>query len=227
MLTRTRQALTTVRVEQAPRGRVQVGLDASTPPSYPVLRPMLLDATETTARVALVPEGAMLLAGDAIRIEVYVGPGARLALVEPGGTVAYDMRGGSATWDVSIELAAGARLVWHGEPVVSSAGSDVTRRMRVALAPGAVCALRETLVLGRHGEPGGRLRQLLRSDALCEDLELGHPLLLGGRRVMGSITVLGARLGTGMQLESEGTLLRVLCDDAHEAVLRDAWAAVS
>lgn len=227
MLTSTRDSLTTVSVDPSPRGRVKVALDARSAPERPVLRPMLLASSSASARVSLVPEGALLLAGDAVRIQVFVGPGARLDLVEPGGTVAYDMRGGSATWDVDIVLAEGARLVWHGEPFVSAAGSAVTRRTRVQLGDGAVCALRETLVLGRHGEPGGLLRQVFESPMLHDDLDVSHPLALGGHRVMGTITVLGKRLDQGMQLHDEGTLLRVLCDDAHRAVPAAVWAGVS
>ena len=158
---------------------------------------------------------------------MYVGPGTRLDLVEPGGTVAYDMRGGRARWDVVVELGDGAELAWHGEPFVCAAGSDVDRTTTVTLGDGAVCALRETLVLGRHGEPGGRLRQRFVSPMLSEDLELGHPMLLGGHRVLSSITVLGRRLETGMQLEAEGTLLRVLGDESHLTVPVEAWRALS
>ena len=46
------------------------------------------------ARVALVPEQAVLLAGDHVTVSVRVGAGAALEIVEPGGTVAYAMRGG-------------------------------------------------------------------------------------------------------------------------------------
>lgn len=223
----TDTSLTTVAVEPTPAGRVRVTLDARGAPHRPVVRPMLLSSSRHGARVSLVPEGALLLAGDAIRIEVYVGPGTRLDLVEPGGTVAYDMRGGRASWDVVIDLAENAELFWHGEPFVCAAGSDVARTTTLTLGTGAVCALRETLVLGRHGEPGGRLRQRLISPMLQEDMALGHPMLLGGRRVMSSITMLGRRLSDGMQLEGDGTLLRALGDETHRVVPASAWSAVT
>lgn len=215
MLTRTRDSLTTVTVERTSVGRVRVGLDARSAPERPVLRPMLIASSDDHARVSLVPEGALLLAGDAVRIEVHVGPGAALELVEPAGTVAYDMRGDRATWDVEITLAEAARLTWLAEPFVSSAGSDVVRTTSIDRAEGATCTLQDTVVLGRHGESSGRLRQTLTSDLLVEDLELGHPLLLGGSRVMRTLLTLGERSECGMQLEGEGTLLRELADHAH------------
>ena len=76
-------------------------------------------------------------------------PGGSLEIVEPGGTVAYAMRGRSARWDVTVEVDAGGTLVWHGEPFVVAEGADVTRTTSVELAAGASVSLRETLVLGR------------------------------------------------------------------------------
>lgn len=59
-----------------------------------VFRAVLQRRSGASARVALVPERALLLSGDAVALHVVVDPGLRLELVETGGTVAYDMRGG-------------------------------------------------------------------------------------------------------------------------------------
>ena len=67
------------------------------------LRAFALDGV----RVALVPEQALLLAGDHVTVAVRVGSGQRLEIVEPGGTVAYAMRGGQARWDVQIVVERG------------------------------------------------------------------------------------------------------------------------
>jgi urease accessory protein len=101
-------------VLDAASGRPRVRSETSGDPRRPCLRPMLLDSGEGFARVCLVPDGALLLAGDAIQLEVTLGPGVRLELVEPTGTVAYDMRGGQAAWDVRLFLAERASLVWAG-----------------------------------------------------------------------------------------------------------------
>ena len=47
---------------------------------------------------ALVGQTALLLGGDAVELDVRVGPGARLELCDVAGTVAYDGRGRSARW---------------------------------------------------------------------------------------------------------------------------------
>ncbi len=218
-------------------GRCEVELACVGAPDRPVVRPMLLSSDDAEARVSLVPEGALLLASDRIEIEVVVGPGARLELIEPGGTVAYAMHGGTASWAVTVDLADGARLAWAGEPFVVAQGAQVRRHTRVRLGAGARLALRELLVLGRHGERPGRIEQSFVAlgphdePMLAESLAVGpdSPRLLLAARVVGTVTVLGARLpdhlpGTRLELESEGTLLRSLDDEAHLAVHPTAWA---
>jgi urease accessory protein len=190
--------------------------------------------------LSLVPEGALLLAGDAVSLCITVGPGARLELVEPAGTVAYAMHGGSASWNVAIDLAPAASLVWAGEPFVVSAGANVTRTTTIRMGWDAMLAMRETLVLGRHGEAPGRLRQEVSATGqncmpmLCESLDVNRessPLLLGGARVMGSVLTLGYRtppavdapMITHLDLDGLGTVSRALAPEAHRLPLDAAW----
>ncbi|MGA8255879.1 MAG: urease accessory protein UreD, partial [Nocardioides sp.] len=207
----------------------------------------LLDASDQCARVSLVPEGAMLLAADRIDIDIEVGAGTRLEIIEPAGTVAYDMRGRHATWDVRIRLAAGSTLVWAGEPFVAAAGSDVRRTTTVELGAGARLALRETLVLGRYGEWPGRVKQSTRvsgadgSPLLAEDLDLdpvSAPHLIGRHRVVSSVLAIGGSATPPVpddepclaehryDLESGGALWRRLGTDVHATQLTTPWAAV-
>jgi len=243
MLTSTeRVGRTRIRVSADPGGgrcRVRTAMTGSDA-NAALLRPMVVHHDEAAALVSLVPEGALLLAGDAIEIDVTVDAGARLDLVEPGGTVAFDMRGRRARWDVRIRLGSGAVLTWAGEPFVVAAGADVTRRLDVGLADGAVFAIRESLTLGRYGEGPGGLHQhtAVASDGvpiLVEDLPLDAttaPGLLGGRRVVSSVLLVGKDLPTSTEatehrydLDAGGHLWRRLGAQTHEAALADAWAA--
>ena len=88
--------------------------------------------------------------------------GVRLDVVEPAGTVAFDMRGGSARWGVSVEVDDGGELVWRAEPFVVATGAVVERELEVALHGSGAAVLREVLVLGRVREAGGVVRQRLR-----------------------------------------------------------------
>ncbi|MFD7074810.1 urease accessory protein UreD [Nocardioides sp. NPDC059952] len=228
----TSGARTRVRVGAVDGGRVRVETDVTGPATAPALRPMLLASDARSARISLVPDGAMLLAGDHVEVEVEVGEGASLTLVEPAGTVAYDMVGGHASWSVRITLEAGATLIWAGEPFVVSAGADVTRDTRVTLGRDARLALRETLVLGRHGERPGRVRTEWSAHdhdgrpLLVESLDLDEssmaPGLLGPNRVLGSVTALGLDLPADacpegrLDLQHGGTLWRHLASEAHQ-----------
>lgn len=211
-------------------------------PTASVVRPVLVAHDRDRARVSLVPEGALLLAGDAVEIDIGVDAGMSLDLVEPGGTVAFDMRGASARWDVRIELGTGARLTWAGLPFVVSEGADVTRSLRVRCGDGARLLLREVLVLGRFGEGPGLLRQtstVLDGEGrpvLVEDLPLGPDstaLLLGGHRVLSSVLALGADLPHDdhpdrFDLATPGAVLwRRLGHHAHETELASVWRQVT
>ena len=244
--TRTREvargALTRVRVGAVDSRRLRVETTVTGPPTAPALRPMLLSSDDRSARVSLVPDGAMLLAGDSVAVEMAVGEGASLTVVEPAGTDAYDMDGGCADWSVTITLAPGATLVWAGEPFVVSAGADVTRDTRVTLAPGARHAVRETVAHGRHGERPGRLRTSWSAcdhdgrPLLVESLDLDAaslvPGLLGPHRVLGSVTTVGLDIPAEadpdgrLDLHHGGTLWRHLAEQVHE-IPQQAWDLVT
>jgi len=187
------------------------------------LRAFTLPSYAGVRRVALVPEQAVLLAGDHVMVRVRVGAGRSLEIVEPGGTVAYEMRGGCARWDVTVEMEAGSRLVWRGEPFIIAEGADVPRRTTVDIAAGARLAMRETLVLGRAGE---RAQGLLTRTEIHRD---GVPVLIeevdasvgfGGHRVLDQVTHLGsACTAEGMTMESGDLLHRWLGSSLHHSRL--------
>lgn len=185
-----------------------------------------------TIRVALVATQALLLAGDEVRVEIQAHGDIELEVVEIAGTVAYDMRGGSARWEADVQLADGAHLSWLGEPFVIAAGASVVRATRLGLEPGSSATLRESLVFGRSGEVGGRLLVSTRATydgqpLLVEDLDLsptvrnGHAVL-GRGRCLDSLTRLGKRLpgqhGT-LQLAGPGSIRRWIGSAMHESTI--------
>jgi urease accessory protein len=228
-------------VEAEPGRRPRVRTETHGDPARPALRPMLAGSGPDRARVCLVPDGALLLAGDAVALDVQVGPGVRLDLVEPGGTVAYDMSGASARWDVRIDVAAGATLTWAGEPFVLAAGASVERSTSVRLGGGARLVLRETLVLGRHQERRGTIVQRWHAtgpddeELLVEDLYLDdtahRPGILGAERVLTTVVALGLDVPDGLaavgrlDLDGGGTVWRRLAGEAHLAIPQEAWDA--
>lgn len=165
------------------------------------LSPRLLRGDHAGARVALVATTALLLGGDVVTLDVRVGAGAWLEVVETAGTVAYP--GPRATWHVDVQLGPGAVLVWAGLPFVVCEGADVARSTSLDLADGARAVVRETTVLGRVGEGPGAIRTRLSvrhddGELLVEDLALeasavAAPGILGGRRVIDTVAALGFR----------------------------------
>jgi len=190
------------------------------------LRGFRLPSVAGVDRVALVPEQAVLLAGDSVTVRVRVGAGCDLEIVEPGGTVAYAMRGGRARWDVRVEVGQGGRLVWHGEPFVVSEGADVLRTLGVELEADASLLLGETLVLGRSGEAPGRLvsRAEVRregSEVLLEELD--SRVGMGPHRVLDQVLHLGPPVPEDahrMVLESGDVIRRWLGAATHASPLR-------
>lgn len=198
------------------------------------LRPQPLHVDGPVARLALIGSYAMLLAGDDLRLDVHVGPGVWLELVEPSGTVAYHAQGGSASWSALIRVDEDAQLVWRSAPFVVTAGANVRRHTKIGLADGARALISETLVLGRtYEDGGGPLRSTMRVDRLgkpllVEDLDLrdtAHrdlPGVLGSNRTMASVLLVGARPGAAegvheTRLAGAGALARALAPHAHEA----------
>lgn len=215
--------MTTLSLAADPAGR-----RATVRASVGVLRPFTLSCQAASARICLVPTSALLLAGDHVKVRVDVGPDAHLEVVETAGTVAYDMRNaspgpGSARWDVEIRVADGGSLRWEALPLIVATGADVLRCTTVRLGAGAALWLRETLVLGRSGEAGGRVRSRL-------DVRREVPVLVEttdsadfGSRVVDSLLVIGHESVGGMRLKAGGTLFRSLTDQAHlSSIGRDA-----
>lgn len=208
------------------------------------LAPRLIDRERTRAVVALVSLVALLLAGDEVRLEVVVGEGVDLQIVETSGTVAYDMGGGAARWDVDLVLEAGARLTWLGLPFVVSGGACVRRSTHTQVGSGAVLLLGETLVLGRSGEVGGDLNQHTSVYAegrpmLVEALDLsasvrGGFAVLDGRRCLDSLTVIGALWPTKIEgapvtllsLAGTGWIARSVVDEVHRSGIPELLSAL-
>lgn len=208
--------------------RVRVGLVIG------ALAPRLIDRDASSARVALAAAQMLLLDGDTVRIEIEVGAGCTLEIEDIGGTVAYP---GTSSWAVRARIGAGGRLLWRGLPFVISAEARARRRTELVLGPDAAVLLRETLVLGRHGEIGGAIESGVTAAGddgpfLVERLEADGafpgPGILGAHRVVDSVIAIGYRPPTGpgdLVLEQPGAVARFLGQHAHASGLDAVWSA--
>lgn len=194
------------------------------------LRP--LAPSGALARIALVQTSACLATGDDVAMDIRVGPGASLEIVELSATLAHPV---PATRPpirhvVQVDVGAAGRLLWLAQPLVLAAHTRLHRRLDVATAPDSRALLRETVVFGRSGEgPGAattRVRITRDGRAVLDDaLSTADPAVLrstavaGPARVLASLTLVGVGppepLAAGaLRLGAQDTTLRRLGPDA-------------
>ncbi|MFY9714814.1 MAG: urease accessory protein UreD [Microbacterium sp.] len=210
-----------------PRAHVELAVGA--------LAPRLISRDGSRAHVAVAAAGMVLLGGDHVHVAVDVGAGCTLHIQDVGGTVAYP--GASSSWNLDVNIGAGGTLLWDGLPFVVADGADVERRSLLTLEPEARAVIRETLVLGRYGEQGGRLISALRADddsgpILIEQLEVDgstpEPGVLGSNRVIDAVTAVGFRppaRPTDLAFDRPGAMARHLSDHTHGSPLDRVWEA--
>jgi urease accessory protein len=154
------------------------------------------------ARVCIVGAMSAPLGGDRLRIQATAEQGAHLHITTATATIA--LRGSTpehATYDVHLKVAEHASLHWLPEPLISAAHSNLRQSCTIDLAPTARFVLREEQVLGRTGEPPGRLstRLTLRYNGhLLLDQQTSYgpdapgwdgPAILAGHRTAGQILI--------------------------------------
>lgn len=143
--------------------------------------------------------------GDQLSLEIEVCAGSALVLRSVAATVALPgPHAEPSRLQVTIRVGAGATLVWLPGPLIAAARCDHEVVTRIDLGAGARLLTREELVLGRHGEEPGRVRQRLR---VClegrplhdQRLHVGPhapgwdgPAVTGGRRAIGTLLVVDA-----------------------------------
>ena len=226
-ITPTRTDVCAISLARTAGGRVRVTSSGGP------FRVITLAAGADSARVALVPDRALLLAGDSVTVSISVAAGLSLHVVETSGTVAYDMRGSSASWTCSATVGVGGGLVLDSLPWVSAHGSDVARSLAVDLGEQATLLARETLVLGRSGEGPGSLtaRTTISREGrpvLIEELCSGH---LAPYRIVDGVLAIGHPTTVATRpivLESGDRLWRWLGREAHATALDldPVWAAL-
>ena len=111
-------------------------------------------------RVHLVHAAGGPLGGDELGLDVDVGAGAAIAVHSAGATLVQPGAGAAAgvpaRWTVTARVGAGGRLDWAPEPTVVADGAALESALRGRAGGRGRATLREIVVLGRHGQRGGR-----------------------------------------------------------------------
>ncbi|MBC8992130.1 urease accessory protein UreD [Micromonospora chalcea] len=204
--------------------------------------PLLLRQTPGRGRavtVYVVGGAAGPLAGDDLRLEIDVGPGAAVRLHTVAASVALPGRPGVVSrMAVRAVVHDGGALHWLPEQLVAAAGCAHLAESWVEVAAGARLTWRDEVICGRYGEAPGSAVVHTRVDydgrpLLRQSLAVGPgapgwagPAVLGGAPATGSLLVVDPSLphesatveGTVARLPLAGgpaTLWTATAADAH------------
>jgi urease accessory protein len=213
--------------------------DAGGVTRLPVLQsqaPLVLRRTPDA--VYLVGGAAGPIGGDSLDLRIEVRDGATLRVRTAAAAVALPgLDGLESVLTVTATVGPGARLEYLPEPVVVATGARHATVIQVTLTEGASLLLRDELILGRHGEPGGASRTSLRVDyagrpLLRQALEVSGtdeasrgPAILAGHRAVGALLYVDPAVRPDswaradaevavMPLPGPGTLVTALAHDA-------------
>jgi urease accessory protein len=164
--------------------------------------------TLNAARVCLAAGAAGPIGGDEYSLDIDVGAGSALVLRDISATLLLPGPcGEQSRMRTTIHVAADATLIWLPEPLIAARGCHHLNEVSIELDPGARLLLREELLLGRHGESPGTLRQRLcvrrGSQPLHQQhLDLGPgasgwntPAVAGNHRALGSALIVDPAWG--------------------------------
>jgi urease accessory protein len=159
------------------------------------------------AQVHLVAGTAGPLGGDQLHLTINVAATTNLFLREVGSTLLLPgQHADTSVTRTRIHVAPGATFTWEAEPIIAAHGCNHHNDVHITLDDGAHLLLRESIVLGRHGEQPGDLRQRLRiryadKPLYTQELTIGThapgwagPAISGGHQALGSIIVINSAL---------------------------------
>lgn len=131
------------------------------------------------ARVALTGGAAGPVGGDDYRVDVDVGDNSTLVFGDVSPTVLLPgPEDAASSYAVTITVGEHGTLIWLGEPLIAARRCNHVHDIHAVLHPSARLMMRDELLLGRHGEACGNLRQRItvgRGDATLyrQDLSVG------------------------------------------------------
>jgi urease accessory protein len=198
-------------------GRLEVALidGASSVVTCRATSPLQLLAPRARGAAAWIlaaSHGGGLVAGDAVELEISVGPGASAYVGTQAETKVYRAGGGATRQRLDAEVGDGGLLALLPDPVSPFAGAAHGQEQRFALAPGGSLAVLDAVTAGRaaRGERWALARYASRNEVrvggalvLADAVRLvageGPPLhlRLPGVELLATILLLGPRVAAG------------------------------
>jgi urease accessory protein len=181
------------------------------------LRLLLPRGNGEAAWVVVSGLGGGLVDGDAVRLRVTVGAGAKGVLTTQGATKAYRSPNGS-TQQVVAHVGDRGLLALVPDPLVPFAGARLVQSTRVSLSPGGAAVVLDTLTAGRVGmAPGGERWAMARlesrlvleraGEVVVDEALLLDPAQGSVAERMGRFDVLSTLLIAGHRLEEAAAAL--------------------
>ncbi|GAA2497916.1 urease accessory protein UreD [Winogradskya humida] len=171
--------------------------------------------------VHLVGGAAGPLRGDDLRLDIEVGPGARLTVRSVAAQLALPGRLElpASRLAVRATVAAGGTLLWAPEPLIAAAGCHHLAATEVTVERGGTLIWRDDIVCGRHAETSGTVKTevLIRYAGRAlyrHELAIGPsapgwsgPAVLGGGRAAGTVVLAGPSLPRAALLGGDAVLM--------------------
>jgi urease accessory protein len=165
----------------------------------------------TRADVLLQTSGGGMLSGDALRLAVYCGDGARARIGGVGATRLLPAEAESRQ-DIRLHLEPGSTLIYMPEPLIPCAGAAYSQTMEIDAGDGATAVIGEMVTAGRvaHDERFAYRRlsfaalirrqgRVIMRDRLLLEPGAGHlPVQLGAYTHLAGLTLIGTRSTAAM-----------------------------
>ena len=188
-------------------------LDVGESGGYRARFPTTFDAT---SEAVLINTGGGMAGGDAMAVEIELGPGSDAIVTTQAAEKIYRSQGADTRIETSLAVGAAASLAWLPQETILFSGARLARHLAVDLAPDARLVACESVFFGRSAMGETMQRGALRDRwrirrggklVFAEDVRLegaiaetlARPAIGAGARAAATIVVAGPDLGERLE----------------------------
>ena len=140
---------------------------------------------DTTSEAVLINTGGGMAGGDAMRVDIELGPGSDAIVTSQAAEKIYRSQGADTRIETTLSVGAGAGLAWLPQESILFSGARLARSLSIDLAADARLVACETVFFGRSAMGETMLRGALRDRwrirregrlVFAEDLRLEGPM---------------------------------------------------
>ncbi|AMJ59251.1 urease accessory protein UreD [Bosea sp. PAMC 26642] len=202
-------------------------LDVAESGGYRARFPTTFDAT---SEAVLINTGGGMAGGDAMRVEVALGPGSDAIITTQAAEKIYRSQGSDTRIQTTLSVEASARLAWLPQESILFSGARLSRSLTIDLAPDSELIGCESVFFGRAAMGETMLRGSLRDRWRIR--RAGRLIFADDMRLEGAIAAHLARPAIGAGSRAAATIVAAgprhlaSCDDLRTLLAQDAFADV-